>query len=93
MLPVRKWAALSLALIWAVALIVYLRGYIIEEARADLLKRKFFTFEILGSRIPCNEVFDVGVSVIYQLKPSGTRYESARLCRSAFGGEWQLIPG
>jgi hypothetical protein len=65
------------------------RSYLLASAHQELRTKNFFTYEILGTRVPCSEDFDVGVSVIYQIKPSGTQYRGAKLCRG-FYGAWSL---
>jgi hypothetical protein len=85
-----RWFTLFVTTLLVIAAGLYLRYLLIEAARKELDARRFFTYEILGSRVPCNDL-DVGVSVIYQRIPTGTQYESARLCLGIDGG-WSWLP-
>ena len=47
-------------------------------------------FQILGTRVPCGGIADVGVIVMYR---QGGREVPGRLCRPLFGsGEWEWYP-
>jgi hypothetical protein len=82
-------ALLVLAGIVLIASIVAGRSYVIASAHQELRNRNFFTYEILGTRVPCSDTFDLGVSVIYQVTPTGTKYQGAKLCRNLYG-PWVL---
>src|SRR5437868_13463146 len=57
-----------------------LRRPFINAAQADLKARGLFWFEVLGTRIPCEGLFDIGVSVVFQNSPNGELI-GGRLCR------------
>jgi hypothetical protein len=57
-----------------------LRRPFINAARADLKTRGLFWSEVLGTRIPCHGLFDIGVSVVFQNARNGGLI-GGRLCR------------
>jgi len=76
----------------ALAALLSLRRPFIDAARADLQTRKLFWFEILGTRIPCRGMFDIGVTVVFQNSAQG-EYIGGRLCRPLDGSsEWTWYP-
>lgn len=84
-------ALLVLAGIVLIASVVAGRSYVIASAHKEMREKNLFTYEILGTRVPCANTFDFGVSVIYQETPTGTHYKSARLCRG-HDSEWKWHP-
>jgi hypothetical protein len=71
---------------------VSLRRPFIEAARADLKTRGLFWSEVLGTRIPCHGLFDIGVSVVFQNTANGELI-GGRLCRPPdWSSQWNWYP-
>ena len=69
-----------------------LRRPFINAAQADLKTRGIFWSEVLGTRIPCKDMFDIGVSVVFQNTPNG-EVIGGRLCRSPdWSSSWNWYP-
>lgn len=69
-----------------------LRRPFIKAAQADLKTRGLFWSEVLGTRIPCHGLFDIGVSVVFQNSPNGELI-GGRLCRPPDGSSaWTWHP-
>ena len=69
-----------------------LRRSFIDAARADLEGRGLYWFDLLGTRIPCHGLFDIGVSVVFQNSPNG-EFIGGRLCRPPdWSSQWNLHP-
>lgn len=69
-----------------------LRGQLINAARDHMQKSDIHWFQILGTRIPCEGLFDVGVGVNYQEHKEAKRSQSGRLCRSLGSDDWAWHP-
>jgi len=69
-----------------------LRRPFIDAAQADLQARKLFWFQVLGTRMPCSGLFDIGVMVVFQNSAQG-QVIGGRLCRPLdWSSEWTWYP-
>ena len=68
-----------------------LRRPFIDAAQADLRARKLHWFQILGTRIPCHGMFDIGVTVMFKNSEQGELI-GGRLCRLPWASEWTWYP-
>ena len=80
---IRQTAFIAIGVALVLALLIggwSLRRPFIDAAQADLKTRGFAWFEIVGTRIPCRDAFDVGVNVLFRMVPDGVVI-GGRLCR------------
>ncbi len=69
-----------------------LRARIIDAAHADMQRRGIYWFQIVGTRIPCEGMFDVGVAVTLQEREE-EKPRFGRLCHPLnWSGEWEWYP-
>lgn len=91
----RRCVLVVLAAIAAVAALVAgysMRRSLIDDAQSDLQTRGFHKVEVVGVRVPCYGLFDVGVAVVFRTREGGEA-TAGRLCRSPVGsGEWSWYP-
>lgn len=74
------FALIGVAVLAALIGVWSLRQPFIDAAQADLKTRGFAWFEILGTRMPCHDAFDIGVNVLFRIGPDGAVI-GGRLCR------------
>jgi hypothetical protein len=64
----------------------------VDAARADLEGRGLYWFDLLGTRIPCHGLFDVGVSLVFKKNPDD-EVINGRLCRALDrSSPWNFYP-
>ena len=68
-----------------------LRAPLIAAAQAELQARKIHWFQVLGTRIPCHDTFDIGVTVMFKNSEQGELI-GGRLCRFPWANEWNWHP-
>jgi hypothetical protein len=68
---------------------LWFRATVLDSAAAHLGTLNLNSADIVGTRIPCSTVTDVGVYLMYF--ENGMR-KPARLCREIWSSEWVLIP-
>jgi hypothetical protein len=90
----RKLALIALIAAAAIAALVgaySMRMSILDQALAELQARKLHRIEIVGVRMPCYGMLDIGVAVVFRLREGGEP-QAGRLCRAPAGSEWTWYP-
>lgn len=64
----------------------------INAARADLHARGLYRIQIIGTRVPCSGMLDIGVAVVFRNSDEGEAL-TGRLCRRPdWSSEWKWYP-
>ena len=73
-------------------LLTLLRARFIDAASSEISRLGFSLFHVAGTRVPCVDVFDIGVEVVYYKSPNGQAF-FARLCRPPdWWSDWTWHP-
>ncbi len=92
MTPLKKGVVIVLAgaaILATLAGAVVLRRALVDAARADLEKRGLPRIDIVGVRIPCHGMFDIGVAAVFRQLESAEPV-AGRLCRAPdSSSEWK----
>lgn len=95
LLPFRKHTLICIAggaSLAALLAVWSLRLPFIDAAEAELAARKIHWSQVLGTRMPCRGMLDIGVTVIFKNSEEGELI-GGRLCRRlGWSSEWKWYP-